>query len=248
MLGIVVALPWELKTLTRQTLQAGTCRPIRDNIIVALSGIGAERAYAVAALLLSQGATALLSWGCAAALDDRLSAGNVLLPHCVIGASGENHPVSIQWHRQLYQTLSAQYSVRTDALVESAALVKSPSEKQALAQRTMAIATDMESAAHARFARQHRLPFIVVRAVVDSVSTRLPENVMQSLDPEGEISVRSCLRHVFLQPADWMILVKLGIQFRAARKTLKETSAMVLDASQIYLNSISPDTAISSRG
>ena len=248
MLGIVVSLPWELKTLTRQTIHVGACRRVSDNTLVALSGIGAERADAAAALLLSRGATALLSWGCAAALDDRLTAGSVLLPQSVIGASGESHPVSIQWHRQLYQTLSAQYSVRTDALVESAALVKSPSEKQALAQRTMAIATDMESAALARFAREHRLPFVVVRAVVDSASTHLPENVMQALDSEGEISVRSFLHQVLLRPTDWINLVKLGIQFRAAQKTLKEASAAVLDASQIYLNSISPDAAISSRG
>ena len=190
----------------------------------------------------------MLSWGCAAALDDRLTAGSVLLPQSVIGARGESHPVSIQWHRQLYQMLSAQYSVRTDALVESAALVKSPSEKQALAQRTMAIATDMESAAQARFAREHRLPFVVVRAVVDSASTHLPENVMQSLDSEGEIRVRSFLCQVLLRPTDFINLVKLGIQFRAAQKTLKEASALVLDASHIYLNSISPDAAISSRG
>src|SRR5574342_610487 len=107
MLGIVVALPWELKSLTGQTLEAGTSGPLKDNITVALSGIGAERAYAAAALLVSRGATALLSWGCAAALDHRLSAGSVVLPECVISATGENHRVNIQWHRRLYQTLSA---------------------------------------------------------------------------------------------------------------------------------------------
>jgi adenosylhomocysteine nucleosidase len=248
MLGIVVALPWELKSLTRQTLQVGTCRRLRNNTTVALSGIGAERARAAAALLVSQGATALLSWGCAAALDERLTAGSVLLPQCVIGATGESHRVSSQWHCRLYQTLSAQYSVRTDALVESAALVKTPSEKQALAQQTQAIATDMESAAQARFAREHQLPFIVVRAIVDSASTHLPENVMQSLDSEGEINVRSFLHNVLLRPTDWITMAKLGIQFRAARKTLKTTSAVVLEASQSYLKGISPDATISSRG
>ena len=46
MLGIVVSLSWELKSLTRQTIPVGTWRAITDNTLVALSGIGAERAYA----------------------------------------------------------------------------------------------------------------------------------------------------------------------------------------------------------
>ena len=161
MLGIVVALPWELKSLTRQAIPAGTCTTIGDNILVAYSGIGSERTYAAGALLVSRGATALLSWGYAAALDDRLTAGSVLLPKLIVGVTGESHAVSSEWHRRLYQALSAKCPVGTDPLVESAAIVQTPSEKQALAQRTQATATDMESAAQARLARERRLPFAV---------------------------------------------------------------------------------------
>jgi adenosylhomocysteine nucleosidase len=172
----------------------------------------------------------------------------MVLPECVIAASGESHRVSIQWHRRLYQTLSAQYSVRTDPLVESATLMKTPGEKRALAQQTQAIATDMESAAQARLAREHRLPFMVVRAVVDSASTHLPQNLMQSLDCKGEMGGRGFLHNVVLRPTDWFTVVKLGIQFRAARKTLKQTSTLVLDASQSYLNDVSPGAPILSHG
>jgi adenosylhomocysteine nucleosidase len=248
MLGVVVALPWELKSLTRQAIPVGTCKAIRDNTWVALSGIGAEHAYAAGALLASQGATALLSWGCAAALDDRLKAGSVLLPECIIGATGEGHAVTADWHRRLYQTLSARYPVSTDALVESVVIVKTSAEKRALARRTPATATDMESAAQARLAQERRLPFAVVRAVVDTASTDIPQNVMQSLGPEGDISVWKFLGKVLLCPADWSAMVKLGMQFNAARKTLKKISRLVLDTSQVYLDCLSPDATTPSRG
>jgi adenosylhomocysteine nucleosidase len=246
MLGIVVALPWELKSLTRRRLQAGTCRPIRDNVTVALSGIGAEGASAAAALLISQGATGLLSWGCAAALDNRLTPGSVVLPERVIDVTGENHRVNIQWHRRLYEILSAKYCVHTDALIESAAVVKTSREKRALNEGTQAIATDMESAAQARLAREHQLPFIAVRTAIDSASTSLPGKIMQALDSEGEISVQRFLRSFLLRPTDWTGIVKLAMQFHAARKTLKETSSVIMDASQVYLSSIAA-SAISSR-
>jgi adenosylhomocysteine nucleosidase len=247
MLGIVVALPWELKSLTRQAIPAGTCTAIGDAILIAHSGVGSERAYAASVDLVSQGATALLSWGYAAALDDRLSAGSVLLPQRIVGVTGESYAVSSEWHRRLYQTLSAKCPVGTDALVESAVIVKTPSAKQALAQRMQATATDMESAAQARFARERRLPFAVVRAVVDTASTQIPENVMRALGSSGDINVRSLLARAILRPADGIAMIKLSMQFNAARKTLKKIRGPVLDASQLYLDCLSLDAATPSR-
>ena len=232
MLGIVVALSRELKTLTRQTIPVGDWRAITDNTLVALSGIGAERAYTAGSLLISQGATALLSWGYAAALDDRVSAGCLILPERIIGSNGEIHRVNAEWHRRLYRTLKPKHSVRTDTLVESNAIIKTSAQKQALAKRTQAAATDMESAAQARVAKEHGLPFIALRAIVDSSSTDIPENILKALDTVGNINLWKLFTSNHSWPADWIKIVRLGIQFNAARRTLKRTRELVLDSSR----------------
>jgi len=232
MLGIVVSLPWELKSLTRQAIPAGTWKAITEDTLVALAGIGAERAYAASSVLISQGATALLSWGYAAALDDRLKAGCLLLPERIVSANGAVHPVSAEWHRRLYQALETKYSVRTDALVESDAIVKTPAEKRALAERTQAAATDMESAAHARAAQEHRLPFLALRAIIDTASTDIPANVLKALDAQGHINVWKVFVSVCLSPADWIKIFRLGIQFYAAQRTLRNTKELALDSSR----------------
>ena len=232
MLGIVVSLSRELKSLTRQTIPVGAWRALTDNALVALSGVGAERAYAAGSVLVSQGATALLSWGCAAALDDRISPGCLILPERIIGANGEIHRVSTEWHQRLYQALESKHAVRTEALVESDAILKTSAEKRALAKRTQAAATDMESAAQARLAKEHGLPFVAVRAIVDTAATDIPENVLSALDRQGDISVWKLLASAYLMPADWIKIVQLGIQFNAARKTLKNTRELVLGSSR----------------
>ena len=247
MLGIVVALPWELKGLTRQTIRIGTCRRINDHTLVALSGVGAKRAYAAGELLVSQGATALLSWGCAAALDHQLKPGSAMLPQRVISATGETYPVSIEWHRRLHQSLSAKYPVCTDALLESETIVNTPAAKRILAQRTQAGATDMESGAQARLALARRMPFVVVRVIVDTVSTQIPENVMRSLDASGDVNIRSCLARAIFRPADAIAMMQLGRQFNAARKTLKQASTLVLDASRIHLDCLSTSSTPAAR-
>jgi adenosylhomocysteine nucleosidase len=230
MLGIVVSLSWELRSLTRKTIPVGSCRPIADNVMVALSGIGAERAYAAGSLLIAEGATALVSWGFAAALDHRLNAGSLILPEHIIGASGEIHAVSAEWHRSLCQSLSSQRAVHTNALVESDDIVRTPAEKRALAQRTQAIATDMESAAQAKRANESRLPFIAIRAIVDTVSTELPRNILEALDPQGNIRIWELFTSAYLQPTDWIKIVQLGILSNAAQRSLKKVRKLVLDS------------------
>src|SRR5215510_11893853 len=189
MLGIVVSLPRELRSLTDQPIPMGAWRAISENILVVVSGIGAERAYAAGSLLISQGATALLSWGYAAALDERVSAGCLILPERIIGSNGEIHPVNPEWHRRLYRTLERKHPVRTDTLAESDAIVKTSAQKRALAKRTQAAATDMESASQARLAKEHGLPFIALRAVVDTLSTDIPQNILNALDAAGNVNL-----------------------------------------------------------
>ena len=232
MLGIVVSLPRELKSLTRETIPVGGWKAITDNTLVALSGIGAERAYAAAAVLVSQGATALLGWGCAAALDDRITAGSLILPERIIGVNGKIHPVSAEWHYRLFQTLESRHPVLTDALVESDAIVKTSAEKRILAKRTQAAATDMESAAEARLAMERGLPFVAIRAIVDTASSDIPKNVLKALDAQGNINVWNLLTRTYLRPADWIKIIQLGIQFNAAQKSLKKTRELVLNSSR----------------
>jgi adenosylhomocysteine nucleosidase len=239
MLGIVVSLSWELQSLTRERIDVGSCRRINDETLVAVSGIGAERAHVAGELLVSRGATALLSWGFAAALDDALKPGCVMLPERVISAAGENYPVSVEWHRRLYQTLSTKFPVGTEALLESATIVKTADAKRTLAQRTQAVATDMESGAQARLARASAMPFAVVRVIVDSASTQIPETIIRALDSSGDVNVRSCLARAVLRPADGITMMKLGLQFNAARRTLKQASALVLEASRLHLDCLS---------
>ena len=229
MLGIIVSLPWELRSLTREKIEVGEWRAIADNTLVAVSGMGAERAYTAGSVLVSQGITALLSWGCAAALDEGLNAGSLLVPEQIIGASGDIHHTDAEWHKRLYQILQSKVRVRSDALVESNAILKTSAEKRALAKRTQAAATDMESAAQARLAKKWRLRFAAIRAIVDTAPTEIPNSVFQALSPQGDLSVRKLLIGACLRPADWIMILQLGIQFNSAQKILKQTRALVLD-------------------
>lgn len=231
MLGIIVSLPQELKSLTGEKITPGTARPIGTNLLVALSGIGAERAYKAGQSLVAQGATALLSWGSAAALDERLTAGSLILPTAIISARGETFQVSVKWHQRLFRNLATRGVVHTYPLVESDAVLKTAGEKRALGQRTRAIATDMESAAQARVAVESGLPFLALRAIVDTVSTNIPDKLLEAVEPTGRISPSRLVTGAALRPGDWIKIARLGLQFHAAHKTLSKARDFVLKSS-----------------
>jgi adenosylhomocysteine nucleosidase len=182
--------------------------------------------------LIAQGATALMSWGYAAALDERLTDGCLVLPERIIGASGESYPVDSQWHERLYLVSAFKLSVWTGAVVESENVVATAAEKIALNERTGAAAVDMESAAHARAAAERGLPYVAVRAIVDTASTGIPEAVLQARDAQGGIDVGKLLG-ACRKPADWIQVARLAAQFRAAQKTLRRAMRFALDCSPV---------------
>jgi adenosylhomocysteine nucleosidase len=232
MLGIVVALPWELKSLTREKVASGSWKALGPRTLVALSGMGAARARDAASLLIGQGAKALMSWGYAAALDERLAAGCLVLPERVIGADGGSYPVDTEWHQRLYLASAFKLPVWTGALVESEAVVATPAEKRALAERTGAAAADMESAAHARAAADSGLPYVAVRSILDTAATEIPEAVLQARDAQGGIDAAKIFG-ACRSPADWMRMLGLAFQFRAAQRALKRARRFALDSSPV---------------
>jgi adenosylhomocysteine nucleosidase len=110
--------------------------------------------------------------------------------------------------------------------------VKTSAKKRDLGKRTQAAATDMESAAHARLAEKHRLPYISIRAITDTASTDIPESVFRALDAQGHVPVAKLLAHLCLRPTDWLKIARLGIQFNAAQRALGNVRELVLASSQ----------------
>jgi len=219
--GIVVALPEELSTLTSKKIDKGCCVFITDTIILAYSGAGANNARTASELLIAQGATRLISWGCAAALGESLKPGDLVLADTLLDAEGARIGIPAAWHDFAKNLLSNTLKVHTGGLVESKTIVASGKDKKRLYTQTGAIALDMESIAIAKAALQNSLPFLAVRAIADPVNMDLPKAINHSLNNEGDIVLSKLLLFIALHPAELPGLVKLGLHFNAAKNTLK---------------------------
>ena len=131
--GIITALPEELGTITDQRISKGEWKRLGQQLLIAHSGTGPQRAVAAAQQLLDNGAQALLCWGCAAGLSSELKAGTVLLPGKLITADGQTLQTDTDWRDRLIQCLQTAFNIKDSVLTESDQLVSTPEQKSALA-------------------------------------------------------------------------------------------------------------------
>lgn len=217
--GIVVALPEELATLTSAKLKRGECCQVGGNW-VAYAGAGFDNAATAARLLADKGIHGLISWGCAAGLAPDVKPGDLLIASKIDNGK-QQFDTDSQLSASLRQALPANLNVHTGILYSCNQLVSGSLEKQAIHRRTQAMGLDMESAAIAEFARQAKLPVIVVRGIADPASQTLPHAVVQALNSQGQVELPKLLGYLLWHPFEVKALVQLGLHFNAAQKTLK---------------------------
>lgn len=210
-LGIVVGLQREVRAIRRL---------LGDGVRIACAGADSNRAEAAALRLAEEGAAVLISIGYAGGLDPDVSSGSVILADEVVAEGGERYRVAPAWVGAVRQRLSGISRVHVGPLAGSNAALIDSDAKRALWLRTQCLAVDMESHAVARVAARFRLPFGVVRVVVDDAATAIPSWLTAAVTASGETDWNRLLRGIARRPREIPILVRLACQERHASRVL----------------------------
>jgi len=168
--GILVALPEELRTLTKTKVKQGECVTVAENTIITPAGSGSENARIAAQILIDQGAKQLISWGCAGALAPHLKAGDLVIPEYIRTQDNNLIATHTQWSKKIIANLASSIKYYTGTLLESDSVVALADTKNELHHSTHALAVDMESGAVACLAQQAQIPFIALRSIVDQLT------------------------------------------------------------------------------
>jgi adenosylhomocysteine nucleosidase len=214
--GVIAALPAEARWLKASAFS------------VRVGGVGAEPARRAAALLIADGAQALVSWGTAAALAPTLTVGTLVLADRVIAEAGALTP-DLAWTARVAEALKGIVPVVRGTIVCPTDVLRNANDKHALADKTGAIAADMESAAIGSVARDAGAPWIVVRVVSDAADTVVPSSVVGAIDSAGALSLPRLLGGLLLNPGDVAALPALARGMRLAGRTMRSV-APVLEA------------------
>jgi adenosylhomocysteine nucleosidase len=217
--GVVAALDLEARSLRPRTRRRDGLFEVGDGTLVAVSGMGRAAAVDAAGALVAAGATALVSWGLAGGLDPKLQAGTICLPCLVVSRDGATFATDLHWREILTAAIGRRLSVAGGTLLTSAAAIESVAGKAAAFGETGAVAVDMESAGVAQIAALHKIPFVAVRAIVDTAGDSLPSAV-KAAGTEGRVRLARLILGIASSPREIAPLLRLANRYRAAARAL----------------------------
>jgi adenosylhomocysteine nucleosidase len=227
-IGLIAALPAEVRCLTHQPIRPNLPLRINNYITVMVCGIGPFAAGKAAEIMLFQKIDGLISWGIAGALTEELHSGDVVLPEYIHTETGDKYKTDTVWHCNLKKKLeSTIIALHTGMLAETGSVLETREQKADLHKHTGAIVADMESAAIMRVAHKNNLPFVAVRSVIDEAHDVIPAELTRHIDIFGTLDISGLITEFFYRPRLVIDGYSLFRAMKSARVTLGKIAAEI---------------------
>jgi len=162
------------------------------------------------------GARGIISFGVAGGLSPLLKPGDVVVASSVVTAKG-SFPTDLRWSQSLQNALTHAVS---GPIFAADATVMTVLEKEALWKGTGAAAVDMESGAAAEVANYHKLPFAVLRVIIDPAHRSIPISAAVGARENGTTDALAVIRSLMQRPGDLSEIIRLADDARKANKSL----------------------------
>lgn len=218
MLGVICGLKSEAKIADRM-----------PNVIVGCTAAQTGRAAELAKFLILRGAKRLISFGLAGGVGPDLLPGDLIFGATVMSQKDAWEADSL-WIRKMINIMPGALSV---PLWGSDTIVTTTADKQRIYTRTACLATDMESHEIARVAHEAKIPFNVIRAIVDPYDMDLPPAALTPLTDEGRVNLKAVYKSVVNQPSQLIDLLRLGHNSARATSALKRAVAAVKEIENV---------------
>jgi adenosylhomocysteine nucleosidase len=200
------------------TGMASEARVLRDlDLRAVATGGDLDATRQAVETLIRDGATKLISFGIAGALDAALKPGDLVLGAAVHLPDGHRQAVDQKWLVHIAARLP---HARIADVAGSSTIVATAAAKATLQRDSGAVCVDQESHWVAQIADFNRVPFIVVRAIADRAGDSLPPAVLVGLDAQGNPRTGAVIAALVRDPMQIGGLIRVAFQTRRALKAL----------------------------
>jgi adenosylhomocysteine nucleosidase len=173
----------------------------RAPVVIARTREGRSGATRGAEALLSRVAVErLLVIGVSGGLTEALKTGDLIIGHEILNGGRAVAAPDADWKAAALRIGGA----TAGTLVSTREILCTPSARAALRETVGAAvpaAADLETAAYARAAAKHEVPWLAVRAISDTADEELPVDFNQFLDDEGRIRRDQIMWYAMRHPA-----------------------------------------------
>jgi adenosylhomocysteine nucleosidase len=252
-IGVVAALPAEVRVLIRVTDKMMQGSPAKGRIIVRKSGIGLQAARRQAEYLADI-SELLVSFGISGGLHPALKTGDLVLAdqvlawapgHFLSTARRQNDkagshklsptqalPLSFRADTGLTDYIAEKFQENTIHFYRGPILcspkpISTAASKLSAHRLTGALAVDMESRAVCEVAAEAGLPFFCLRAVCDPADQTVADVLLAAVDEQGNPRIGYLLAHLVRCPRLLRDMIRMASQFRQALIALETAWLLV---------------------
>lgn len=185
-----------------------------------VTGMGAERMRrGLEGALALHSPSSILLVGYAGGTSPVLKAGSLVLAEGVVDTDTGD---AFQSDTELLEKAKTvckekEFSFQTGKMVMVSRVISSPHEKADIGVTHAAMALDMESAAFAKTADEKKIPFLIVKAILDPVEERLLP-LEDCVEATGEPKPLKLAEHLLKNPKEMMQLPRLQFLVSQARE------------------------------
>ncbi|QDU38773.1 5'-methylthioadenosine/S-adenosylhomocysteine nucleosidase [Maioricimonas rarisocia] len=184
-------------------------------VAIVESGAGFAKARrATQALVDAHTPDWVISAGFSGALRDEMRIGDIVVANSIVDTHG--HELSVDMNMEA----DPEHGLHVGRLVTADEIVRTIDEKRALADRTEALACDMESLAVAQVCQETRTRFMAIRSISDDLSRDLPAEVLTVLGGSGSIRAGAIAASLIKRPSSVSDMWKLREQAQTAADKL----------------------------
>lgn len=200
--------------------QRGTLRGVP--VVLTATGDGKRNAdLGIRMLVQKMDPTRVLAIGLGGALSKDLRVGDLLVSSEVLEGENILGWPDLQWLEE------AQISMEHDLgrMVTVDEILATPEEKRrwwSATWRDQPAVADMESACFARVAIAYGIPYLVARAISDTLEESLPEFLEDCRAQDGSIDKSQVMWKAFWRPKSWLQLARLRTRMRRCAVTLAD--------------------------
>ena len=219
-IGIITALKSEANCL-------GTLTKKKD-VLHIVSGIGPTAASRAAKELCSKGCSGLISFGYAGALNSSYRSGVLAIGYSVSDGNS-TFEVYSEWLTDFVNMVKNNNTLpmHMTAFLSIPAPLNNKLQKVSHAENGGWDAVEMESYAIAEVANKHRIPLLVIRAILDELDTIIPEGAANTIDAKGQQNMLATFYELVKKPSDLRKYLELAAAKSKADKTLSRVAALI---------------------
>ena len=204
----------------------------KRNVVHKVSGIGPTAAKYSASQLCYNGCNCLISFGYAGALSLQYHSGALVIGHSV--SDGKN-TIDINSPRlqELGKLISKEktLSIHEAAFLSTSLALRNNNEKISHNPDKEWDAVEMESYGIAEIAKEHGIPVLIIRAIVDELDTIIPKGTENMIDVDGRQKFSTTFLELIKTPSDLKRYLKLANAKSKADKTLRRVATIIAESS-----------------